>query len=66
MCPSENALALTLPSKRPIPAWIMAAGVAFVFCGVIGFARYAGYWHTEIPESVYFELIPHANEFGHP
>jgi polyferredoxin len=66
VCPAENALALTLPSKRPIPAWVMAAGVALVFCGVVGFARYAGYWNTEIPERVYFELIPHANEFGHP
>ncbi len=66
VCPAEGALALSLPSKRPIPAWLMAAGITCLFLGVAGYARLAGYWHTEIPDQVYLELIPHANEFGHP
>jgi hypothetical protein len=24
------------------------------------------HWTTTLPEQVYFELIPHANEFTHP
>jgi polyferredoxin len=66
VCPAEGALALALPSKRPIPAWLMTAGIACLFLGIVGYARLAGYWHTEIPEQTYLELIPHANKFGHP
>ena len=43
-----------------------AAGVALIFVGVCGLARWTGYWHTELPSEMYFRLIPHANEFTHP
>jgi len=66
ICPAERALFMSLPGKRRLPPWAMAAGIALVILGVVGFARYTGNWHTELPERVYQELIPRAQEFSHP
>jgi polyferredoxin len=66
VCPAEGALAMTLPSRRRVPAWVMAAGIALIFCGVAGFARWAGHWGTDVPSQAYYELVPRAQEFGHP
>ena len=66
-CPAAGALFLStpLPPKR-VPAWLVAAGAATLFFGVCGYARWTRHWNTEIPSRVYFDLIPHANEFHHP
>jgi hypothetical protein len=37
-----------------------------LFFGLCGYAQWRGYWQTELPNQVYFELVPHANEFTHP
>lgn len=66
VCPAEGALYMSLPGKRKLASWAMAGGVALVFLGVVGFAQCADYWHTELPERVYQELIPRAQEFSHP
>jgi polyferredoxin len=66
VCPAEGALRMSAPRQRPVPAWMIAATVAVLFLGTCGFARWAGYWHTDLSERVYFELIPHAREFTHP
>lgn len=66
VCPAEGALYLSLPRKRKLPAWALAAGLAVIFFGVVGYARWAGYWRTDLPSQVYFELIPRAHEFSHP
>jgi polyferredoxin len=65
-CPATDALILAGPRRRRVPAWAVAAGVAALFLGVCGYARYTGNWHTDIPSRVYFDLIPQANEFTHP
>lgn len=65
VCPAEGALDMTV-AKRRLSAWAMAAGVALVFFGVVGYAQWMGYWHTNIPSGVYQDLIPRANEFSHP
>lgn len=65
VCPAEGALDMTV-AKRRLPAWAMAAGVALVFLGVVGYAQWMGYWHTNIPSGVYQDLIPRANQFSHP
>lgn len=65
-CPAAGALFLAAPRKKRVPAWVVAAGTIALFVGVCGYARWAGYWQTDIPSRVYFELIPHANEFEHP
>jgi polyferredoxin len=65
-CPAAGALMMAAPRKRRVPAWAIAAGTAVLFLGICGYARWSGYWHTNLADRVYFELIPHANEFTHP
>jgi len=66
-CPAAGALFLSTPVRhRRVPAWAVAAGVAALFLGVCGYARWTGHWNTDLPSRTYFELVPHANEFQHP
>jgi len=71
-CPANGALQISLPEvvKVPeqgrMPAWAMAAGIAALFLGIVGYAKTAGYWKTNLPRSVYMELVPHADEASHP
>jgi polyferredoxin len=65
-CPAAGALALSAPRNRRVPAWALAAALAVLFFGVVGWAKWTGHWRTTLPERVYFELIPNANEFTHP
>lgn len=67
VCPVEDTLHMTLlPSRKPIPAWMMAAGVAVIFFGIVGFAKATGHWNTDVPDWLYSELIPKAHLLGHP
>lgn len=66
VCPSQGALAMAAPGGRRVPAWAMAAGMAIIFFGLVGYAQWTGYWQTNVPSSVYFEHIPRAAEYGHP
>jgi polyferredoxin len=65
-CPAKQALQASLPGKRPLPAWAVAAGIAAIFLGLVISARLAGVWQTGIPDSVYLHLVPRAQEFVHP
>ncbi len=65
-CPAAGALFLSAPRRRRVPAWAVAAGVTALFLGVTTYAKLTNRWQTHLPERVYFELIPHANEFEHP
>lgn len=65
-CPAAGALDMWAGRKRRVPAWAMAATVAIVFLGVCGWARWNGHWATNLPEDVYWDLVPRANQFGHP
>ena len=65
-CPAAGALFLSTPRRlKRVPAWAVAAGIAALFLGICGYARWTGHWQTDIPSNVYFELIPHASEFAH-
>jgi polyferredoxin len=72
VCPAEGALHIGLPQMkpaakpRPLPAWAMAAGIAALFFCIVGFAKTNGYWDTHLPQQVYQQLVPHANEASHP
>ena len=51
--------------RRAIPIWSMAAGIAVIFFGLVGYAKLTGYWHTDLPKQVYLQLVPNASE-QHP
>jgi polyferredoxin len=65
-CPAAGALILAAPRRKRVPAWAVAAGVTLLFVGICGYAQWTGYWHTNLPSSLYFDLVPRANEFVHP
>ena len=72
VCPSEDALQLALPrwthapNNGRLPAWAMAAGIAVLFVGIVGYAKTAGYWNGDVPDYVYRQLVPHSDEVDHP
>jgi polyferredoxin len=69
VCPVEGALRMGPPeviATRRMPTWAFAAGVAALFFGIVGFAKTEGYWKSDIPQAVYKQLVPHANEASHP
>lgn len=66
VCPAQGALQMSFPRRRALPAWALAGGIAAIFFGVVIVARLAGAWQTSIPDAVYFQLIPRAQQFVHP
>ena len=70
VCPAKDTLAMSLPAgwrkRRAIPAWSMAAGIAILFFGLVGYAKFAGHWNTDLPKQVYLQLVPNASEQQHP
>ena len=64
VCPARDTLSLSLvkvprmaEEARRVPAWAMAAGIAIVFLGIVGFAKNAGYWDSRVPLAIYQELV---------
>jgi len=72
VCPAQGALRISLPATQSLPnrgrmpAWAMAVGIACLFFGIVGFAKTAGYWNTNVSEAVYQKLVPHAPQASHP
>jgi polyferredoxin len=66
VCPAEGALKIAAPLKKPVPAWVIAAGVVVMFLGVVSYAKLTNHWDTNVPARVYLELVPKAQEFTHP
>jgi polyferredoxin len=66
VCPAQGALAIALPRQRAVPAWAIAAGIAALFFGVTGYARLSGHWQTRLPDAVYQQLVPRADQATHP
>jgi polyferredoxin len=76
VCPAENALQLSLPPKmvfsaterwrnRALQPRAIAAILALVFFGLIGIARATGHWQTNVPRSVYMQMVPNADDYDH-
>ena len=77
VCPAENALQLALPPRKAATAmarWRKRAFTPLAVCGVLVylffgfvlFARATNHWQTNIPQHVYQELVPRANQLTHP
>ena len=70
VCPAKDTLTMTVPvgwrERRATPAWCLAAEIAITFFGLIGYAKSAGHWNTELPMQVYLQLVPRASEQQHP
>lgn len=72
VCPAQGALQMAVPqwTRAPqqgrIPEWAMAAGIALLFFGIVGYAKSAGYWSGDVPQYVYRQLVPQAAELSHP
>jgi polyferredoxin len=72
ICPANGALQMSLPEwTRPsnegrLPEWAMAIAIAVLFLGIVGFAKSAGYWNGDVPDYVYRQLVPQANDVSHP
>jgi polyferredoxin len=66
VCPALGALHIAMSRKRAVPVWAMAAGIAALFFGIVGYVQAAGYWKTDVPNLVYRQLVPHASEARHP
>jgi polyferredoxin len=68
-CPAEGALFLSTASvkgHKRVPAWAVAAGLAALFLGTYAYGVWSGHWNTPLADHVYFQIVPHADEFGHP
>jgi len=72
VCPAEGALGISLPrwTRSPnegrLPAWAMAVGIVVLSIGIVGFAKAAGHWNGDVPDYVYRQLVPQANDVSHP
>jgi polyferredoxin len=76
-CPAENALQFALaPRKAPTAAqrWyrrvlspvVVTCVIAYLFFGIVLYARVTGHWKTDLPREVYMELVPNADHLSHP
>jgi polyferredoxin len=66
VCPAEGALQMSFGRKRRVAPWAIAAGLAILFLGTVGFAKWKGAWHSDIPDSTYEQLIPQLDQLSHP
>lgn len=65
-CPAQGALQISFGRKLRLAPWMMAAGLAIIFFGVIGYAKLSGKWQSHIPDAIYEELIPQLDQLSHP
>jgi ferredoxin len=76
-CPVEHGLQFAaLPRKSASMAerWrgrtagprTVAAMLAVLFLGMVFAAHATGHWRMHLPQSVYMQLVPNANQVGHP
>jgi polyferredoxin len=66
VCPAEGALVMSLPRRKRLSPLVMAVGIAFLFLGIVGYAKLSGHWNGSVPAEVYRELVPRTQEFAHP
>src|SRR3954462_1205599 len=50
--PAEKARVFAAPEKKVVPPWAVAAGIAVIFFGTVGYAKATNRWNTNIPSQV--------------
>jgi polyferredoxin len=76
-CPAENALQFALPPRkagaaaqrwyrRALSPIAVTAALAYIFLGLVLWARASNHWKTNVPNEVYMHLVPRANSVTHP
>jgi len=70
VCPAKDTLITAAPyglkTQRMVPTWGIAAGIAIIFFGLVGYAKLSGHWNTSLPREIYLQLVPQASEQQHP
>jgi polyferredoxin len=70
LCPAKDALALNYLSaattRRRLQPWQVAAAIAIIFFALVGYAKLTHHWQTRLPDKVFLQLVPSANEQQHP
>lgn len=77
VCPAKETLVISVfphfptagkygPTRRAVPAWAFASGIAVIFFGLVGYAKITRHWDTQVPQQVYLRLAPTASEQAHP
>ncbi len=70
VCPAQDALSLRVVAPKGfrygVPAWSVAAGIAILFFGLVGYAKLSDHWQTHLPQEVFLRLVPVANDQQHP
>lgn len=66
ICPAQGALVIAAPSRKRVPVWSLAAAIALLFFGLVGYAKLSGHWDTRLPQQLYFELVSQAGQTPHP
>jgi polyferredoxin len=64
-CPSAGALIFSPPRRKSVPYWAVALGIGALLLSSYLYGLVSGHWRTDVPDSLYFRLIPHADEFAH-
>lgn len=65
-CPVDQALELRVRATSPrVTAAAVAAGVALVFCLVVGYAKVTGHWDGRVPDETLRSLVPMAGAIQH-
>ena len=76
-CSTQDALQLALPprkaataaqrwSKRTLSPLAVTCILAYIFFGLVLYARVTNHWKADLPREVYMHLVPRANELSHP
>lgn len=76
-CPAENALQFALPPRkspeaaqrwyrRSLSPMAVTCILAYIFFGIVLWARATDHWQTNIPREVYAHLIPRVRQISHP
>jgi polyferredoxin len=53
VCPAAGALDVKVTPKHAVPAWAVAATIAVIFFGIVGYAKLSGHWTPDISKEMY-------------